>query len=84
MKRRPRSDGAGHEAPPSEGDATPSEPGLLDMLERAARYRECASQFSDEHVRRTLVEFAVGLEQRALSTMHWQNAPLPTKRPTRR
>ena len=90
MKGRLHSGGADHqalhEAPPSEGGAALSELGLLDMLERAARYRECARRFSDEQIRTTLMEFAVGLEQRAtvLSTWYWQVAPLPSKRPTRR
>jgi hypothetical protein len=67
---------ASHEPLPSEGDAAPSESGLLDMLERAAQYRECARRFSDEQIRSTLMEFAVGLEQRAkvLSTFYRQNA----------
>ena len=53
----------------------PDEPGLLEVLERAARYREQARQFSDEQVRQALTEFAVGLEQRAkgLGARHWQN-----------
>jgi hypothetical protein len=51
MEGRLHGGGAGHqalhEAPPSEGDAAPCEPGLLDMLERAARYREYARKFPD-------------------------------------
>jgi hypothetical protein len=42
----------------------PNEPSRLELLERATRYRASARQFSDEQIRYTLTEFAVGLEQR--------------------
>ena len=38
-----------------------NEPSRLEILERAARYRAFARQFSDEQVRYALTEFAVGL-----------------------
>ena len=89
MKGRLHSSGAdnqaSHEALPSGGDAAPSKSGRLDMLERVAQYRECARRFSDEQFRSTLMEFAVGLEQRVkvLSTFYRENAHLPSKRPAR-
>jgi hypothetical protein len=42
-----------------------SQQGWLDMLERAAQYRDYARRYSDEQVRQALMEFAEGLEQRA-------------------
>jgi hypothetical protein len=48
------------------GDAAmPVQQGWLEMLERAAQYRDYARRYSDEQVRQALMEFAEGLEQRA-------------------
>ena len=66
---------------PSEGDV-PGEPGLLEMLERSAQYRECCRRFSDGQIRNALTEFAIGLEQQAkrLTAMYRQNASQRTKK----
>ena len=66
---------------PSEGDV-PDEPGLLEMLERSARYRECCRRFSDEQLRHALTEFAIGLERQAerLTAMYRQHASPRTKK----
>jgi hypothetical protein len=61
--RRPTQIRVSHVVPPTGDAAMHDEPSLLEMLERAARYRASARQFSDEQIRHTLTEFAVGLEQ---------------------
>lgn len=61
---RPTQTRVSRAVPPSGGAAIPNEPSRLELLERAARYRASARQFSDVQIRYALTEFAVGLEQR--------------------